>query len=189
VDADEPALPALRRSTSRPRRHLQAHADHPGDEDVDAWADLVEVPYRSLAGAVELALLTTGSGDEDLRLGEPGLYRLRVAHRPLPLTIGAAADEDDEDEDRKPTDLWQLDFWPVTGTVEPTRWVRRMRPAVRPANPGWTSLLGFQAIEIANVVRWTRPGDGMTVPGVAGCAIGESTHRTHCHRDRPSPPS
>jgi hypothetical protein len=53
---------------------LQVHADRPGDEDVDAWADLVEVPYRSLAGAVELALLMTGSGDEDLHLGEPGLY-------------------------------------------------------------------------------------------------------------------
>ncbi|TDO26245.1 hypothetical protein EV643_1655, partial [Kribbella sp. VKM Ac-2527] len=144
---------------------LRAHADRPGDFGGDDWADLVEVPYRSSTGAVELASLTTGSGDEDLRLGERGLYRLRVAHRPLPQTIGAVAveEEDDEDEAREPTDLWQLDFWPVTGTVDPPRWVRRMRPAVRFVDPGWFWVLGYQAIEIANVVRWTSPGDGMTV--------------------------
>jgi hypothetical protein len=141
---------------------LQAHDGRPGDEDVDDWADLVEVPYRSLTGAVELRLLTTCSGGEDLHLGEPGLYRLRVAHRPLPQTTEVVSAED-ENEALEPTDLWQLDFWPVTGTVEPPRWVRRVRPAVRPADPGWTSLLGFEAKEVADVVRWARPGEGMTV--------------------------
>jgi hypothetical protein len=143
---------------------LQVHGGQPGDEDVDAWADLVEVPYRSLAGVVELAWLTTSSGEVDLRLGEPGLYRLRVAHRPLPVTDGVVAEEeDDEDVRMEPTDLWQLDFWPVTGPVEPPQWVRRRRSAVRPADPGWTSLLGYQEIEVANLVRWASPGDGMTV--------------------------
>lgn len=156
---------------------LQAHTDQPGDEDVDDWADLVEVPYRSLTGEVELASLTTGSGDKDLHLGEPGLYRLRVAHRPLPLTIGAAMEGDDEEENQSRTDLWQLDFWPVTGTVEPPRWVRRMSSAVRPANPGWTTLLHYQATEVADVVRWTSSGDGMTVDDLRRWGI------DHCRGD------
>ena len=140
---------------------LQAHADRPHDFGGDNWADVVEVPFRSSTGAVELASLSTGSGEEDLRLGEPGLYRLRVAHRPLPQTSTALPE--DEDEPRERTDLWQLDFWPVTGTVDPPRWGRRTRPAVRSVDPGWSWVLGYQAIEIANVVRWTSPGDGMTV--------------------------
>ncbi|MEU4287370.1 hypothetical protein AB0E63_04040 [Kribbella sp. NPDC026596] len=142
---------------------LQMLDGEPDNGDVDDWADVVEVPYRSLAGDVELALLTTGSGDEDLHLGEPDLYRVRVAHRPLPVTPRVAMEDDDEDERLQPTDLWQLDFWPVTGAPEPPRWVRRLRPAVRSADPGWSWVLGFQAMEIADLVRWVKPSEGLTI--------------------------
>ncbi|MEV0797615.1 hypothetical protein AB0I34_07990 [Kribbella sp. NPDC050281] len=137
--------------------HLQALEARPDDEDLDAWSDVVEVPYESLRGVVELSSLTTPGGDEHLRLREPGMYRVRVAHRLLP-----PSELPDDEDDLQPTDLWQLDFWHVDA-VEPPQWFRRRRPPVAVPDPGWTSLLGFQEIEVANVVEWAGRADGMSV--------------------------
>ncbi|TWD80742.1 hypothetical protein FB561_1830 [Kribbella amoyensis] len=139
---------------------LRGHTDRPRDGD-DEWTDVVEVPYRSTSGAVELTSLTTRAGEVHVHLGEPGAYRIRVAHRPLPASAEFVAD--DEDEYLEPTDLWQLDFWPVPEPVEPPRWYRRRRSAVRPADPGWNSLLGFERHEVAGVVRWSHEGTGLTI--------------------------
>jgi hypothetical protein len=138
---------------------LRSHTSPPAEADED-WADLVEAPYLSPSGAVELTSLTGGTGDEHLLLGEPGLYRLRVAHRPLPQTVGSV--EADE-EYLQPRDLWQLDFWPVDGAPEPPRWLRRQNPPVWPPDPGWGRLLGYPAIDVVNVVEWNSSGLGMTV--------------------------
>ncbi|WP_112238426.1 DUF6042 family protein [Kribbella monticola] len=150
---------------------LRLQADRPADDD--DWAELVEVPYGSLSGAVELSLLTTSSGLEQLRLGEPGLYRLRVAHRPLPRTVGPMPDMDDEEaeEHQEPTELWQLDFWQVREPAEPPQWIRRRRPAVRPLDPGWRSLLDFQVLEIPNVVLWAGGENGLTMDELRQWAI------------------
>jgi hypothetical protein len=141
---------------------LQFHSDRPADSE--DWDDLVEAPYGSRSGVVGLSGLTSPSGEKHLQLGEPGPYRVRVAHRPLPQPIGPVPEMDDEEaeENRAPTDLWQLDFWSVTGPVEPPRWIRRRVSAVRPTNPGWGRLLGFRAEEIPNVVIWAGRADGLT---------------------------
>lgn len=125
----------------------------------------METPYGSRSGVVQLSSLTTSSGEKHLQLGEPGPYRVRVAHRRLPQPIEPVPEMDDEEaeENRPPTDLWQLDFWRVTEPVEPPRWMRRRVTAVRPADPGWGTLLGFQAEEIPNVVTWTGQAAGRTV--------------------------
>jgi hypothetical protein len=135
---------------------LQACDDRPSDEDLDAWADVVEVPYQSPSGVVALSDLMNGPGEDHLQLGDPGLYRVRLAHRPLPT-------EPPVDEDSlMPTDLWQLDFWPVTGVVEPPLWIRRARPPVWAPDPGWGSVLGFQEVEVANVIKWAGKADGLS---------------------------
>lgn len=139
---------------------LQVRDDRPADDA--QWSDVFEVPYLSPSGAVGLTGLTSGPGDEDLRLGEPGMYRIRAAHRPLPTAPELPEDEDD----LEPTDLWQLDFWPDHEPADPPRWLRRHRPPVRKADPGWGSVLGFQEMEVASVVEWGGPAAGMTVADI-----------------------
>jgi hypothetical protein len=135
---------------------IEAHLAEPSAEG--EWGDLVEVPFRSTTGAVGLTTITMGAGDEQVCLGTPGPYRVRVAHRRLPVS-GELPESEDELE---PTDLWQLDFWPVD-VVEPPCWLRRMTAPVGPLTPGWTSLLPYDVNDIADMVRWNGGADGMSV--------------------------
>lgn len=135
---------------------IQAHQAEPSSEV--EWDDLVEIPYRSRTGAVGLTTITMGAGDEQVRLGAPGSYRVRVAHRALPVR-GELPEEEDELE---PTDLWQLDFWPAD-VVEPPRWLRRMTAPVGQLTPGWSSLLPYDVNLVADIVRWSGGADGMSV--------------------------
>lgn len=137
---------------------IQAHPAEPSSEE--EWGDLVEIPYRSTTGAVGLTTITDGAAEEHVRLGAPGSYRVRVAHRTLPVSDELPEDED-EDE-LGPTDLWQLDFWPVD-VVEPPRWLRRMTAPVGQLNPGWSSLLPYDVNDVADMVRWNGGADGMSV--------------------------
>lgn len=93
-----------------------------------------------------------------VRLGAPGSYRVRVAHRALPVSGELPVDEDD----LEPTDLWQLDFWPVD-VVEPPRWLRRRTAPVGQPTPGWSSLLPYDVNTVADIVRWSGGADGMSV--------------------------
>ncbi|MDX6279893.1 MAG: hypothetical protein QOH03_964 [Kribbellaceae bacterium] len=139
--------------------HLRSHTSPPAETD-EEWTDLVEAPYLSPSGAVQLTSLTCGTDADHVLLGKPGLYRLRIAHRPLPQSVHAAEDEEDY---LQPRDLWQLDFWPVDGAPEPPRWLRRQNPPVRPPDPGWGRLLGYPAVDIVNVVEWNSSGLGLSV--------------------------
>lgn len=136
---------------------IQAHAERPTDDEGE-WGDLVEIPCRSATGVVGLTTITMGVGEELVRLGDPGLYRVRVAHRALPVS-GELPDDEDELE---PTDLWQLDFWPVE-IVEAPRWIRRLRPPVGRVEPGWRSLLPYDVCLVGDLVSWNGGADGMSV--------------------------
>src|SRR6266511_1243407 len=127
---------------------LEAHDRAPAD-DRGAWEDVVETPYRSSIGSVGLAHMTSGPWNADLDLGGPGVYRVRVARRP------AAEDGD----------VWRLQFWPTPAAVEPPRWLARHRPATRGGRSGWDEVLGYEATELAFMVRATAAGqpDGVTV--------------------------
>jgi hypothetical protein len=135
---------------------IQAHPAEPSSEG--EWDDLVEIPYRSTTGAVGLTTITMGAGEEQVRLGAPGAYRVRVAHRALPVSGELPEDEDD----LEPTDLWQLDFWPVV-VVDPPRWLGRMTAPVGQLTPGWSSLLPYDVNDVADMVRWNGGADGMSV--------------------------
>src|SRR6266511_3751229 len=127
---------------------LEAHDRAPAD-DRGAWEDVVETPYRSSIGSVGLAHMTSGPWNADIDLGGPGVYRVRVARRP------AAEDGD----------VWRLQFWPTPAAVEPPRWLARHRPATRGGRSGWDEVLGYEATELAFMVRATAAGqpDGVTV--------------------------
>src|SRR6266540_146109 len=127
---------------------LEAHDRAPAD-DRGAWEDVVETPYRSSIGSVGLAHMTSGPWNADLDLAGPGVYRVRVARRP------AAEDGD----------VWRLQFWPTPAAVEPPRWLARHRPATRGGRSGWDEVLGYEATELAFMVRATAAGqpDGVTV--------------------------
>jgi hypothetical protein len=175
---DGPCVVRLQLRDDRPADDEQWAGDDqwPGD---DRWADVFEVPYSSPSGSVGLTGLTSGPGDEHLRLGEPGMYRVRAAHRPLPRAPEPPRDEDD----LKPIDLWQLDFWPDKEPADPPRWLRRHRPPVRAADPGWTALLGLDVPEVASVVEWTGPAEGMTVDDIN--SWGADHHRGPNWLDQP----
>lgn len=111
---------------------LEAHDSVP-DED-DAWPDLVDLPYLNRSGVVALEMLTGGSVGDDLLLGAPGRYRVRVARR---------AGEDGL--------VHRLQFWPDQDD-EPPRWIRRSQAAVRPGSPGWDRYLPYPLLELTWLV-------------------------------------
>ena len=104
----------------------------------EGWDDMLETPYRAHAGGVGLTYVTGGPGGDDLDLGSPGLFRVRVARRRV-------------DDHR---DVWRLQFWPVIEPVEPPRWLVRGTPPV-PALPGasWPQLLEFHTKDVWEVVH------------------------------------
>lgn len=110
---------------------LESHTGAPPDDTAE-WDDVAEIPYRSLSGAVGLAYATDGLiiGGVPLAAG-PGPYRVRVTRRATP-DVGQY--------------LWLLRFRP--SEPEPPRWFRRSRPAVRPAEPGWRSLFGYDVTDL-----------------------------------------
>ncbi|MEU4394321.1 hypothetical protein [Kribbella sp. NPDC023855] len=137
---------------------VRIQADSAEPSTAGEWDDLVEIPYRSTTGAVGLTTITMGAGEEQVRLGAPGSYRVRVAHRALSVSGELPGDEDE----LEPSDLWQLDFWPVD-VVEAPRWLRRMTAPVGQLNPGWSSLLPYDVNDVADMVRWNGGVDGMSV--------------------------
>ncbi|MFB9687450.1 hypothetical protein [Amycolatopsis plumensis] len=123
---------------------LEAH-DAPPSLVLEDWEDVVESPFHSRSGRVSLGFLTGGEHDETLELGRRGLFRVRVARR------AAAAGEEG--------DVWLVQFWPAAGPGLP-RWLRRTRPALFPADPGWQQVLGYPVMSAG----WTAAGYGPPRP-------------------------
>ncbi|MET7991658.1 hypothetical protein ABZU76_12180 [Amycolatopsis sp. NPDC005232] len=112
----------------------EAH-DEPPDVRLGDWEDIVETPFHSRSGVVSLGTLTGGTFGDELSLGAKGLFRVRVCRK--------AADGGEEG------DVWLIQSWPVPGTPEAPRWLKRTRAAVRSANPGWQQVLGYHVIEVS----------------------------------------
>jgi hypothetical protein len=91
---------------------LEAHDGRPVD-DAAAWSDVLETPYGSATGVVELTWMTGRPNAPTVELGPPGRYRVRLSRRPA----------DDEG------DVWRLQFWPDAGRALP-QWLARSGPAV-----------------------------------------------------------
>ncbi|WP_431914797.1 DUF6042 family protein [Nonomuraea jabiensis] len=133
-------------ASSRDGRHrvrLETHHAPPPLDD--GWDDVVETPYHCGTGAVYLTSVMCSDlyADAPLRLGPPGLYRVRVSCRRTPPEIpGFQASEGD---------LWRLQFWP--SALEPPRWLARSRPALRAAGTGWRACLGLPGQEVLYAVQ------------------------------------
>jgi hypothetical protein len=122
------------------RVRLEAHDRRPID-DASVWSDVLETPYGSATGAVELTSMTGRPNAPTVELGRPGRYRVRVSRRPA----------DDEG------DVWRLQFWPDAGTA-PAQWLARSRPAVLGHHDERYSSL---AADVTTVARWA-PGSTFT---------------------------
>ena len=123
---------------------MELHAATPPEDTAD-WDDVVEIPYRSLSGAVGLGFVTGGFSGEVFPLAGIGPYRVRVTRRPVLA--------DDELED-----LWLLRFWPAE--PEPPQWLRRRGRAVGRADPGWRGLFGYEVTDLMWAVWAARDESG-----------------------------
>ncbi|MEU4192088.1 hypothetical protein AB0E69_09330 [Kribbella sp. NPDC026611] len=136
---------------------------HDGKPEGLAWDALLELPFVSTSGQVVLTDLIGGADNGQLKLGEAGHHRVRIAHQPL---------EVDEDDDESPVDRWQLDFWRVD-EAEPPRWFHRERPAVfERVDPNWRHLVSFHAMDPIDCL-WSAQsdGDGATVAELAAWGV------------------
>lgn len=103
---------------------VEVHDGPPGDDDLPGWGDALETPFVT-SGLVRLALVVGGPVGAPIDLGEPGLYRLQIARRPLVAGNSPGG--------------WPCEYrlrcWPVDTPPEQPRWLRRSRPLVddRPA--------------------------------------------------------
>jgi hypothetical protein len=134
---------------------LETH-DRPPADDRGDWEEVLETPYWSGTGAVQLATLT-GGWDPDaavLPIGPPGRYRVRVScvrdpsppgtdeyrsmpHRTPPgFPSPGTVTEDGEDAGFGQGDIWRLQFWPAPGDLEPPRWLVRTESPTGDAGDG-----------------------------------------------------
>jgi hypothetical protein len=150
---------------SRDGHHAVRLAAHDGAPPGDAgqWDDVVETPYRSGAGSVGLTVMTGGPGPAQLDLGGPGLFRVRVAVR-RGGTDG---------------DTWLLRFWPDAEPVEPPVWLARSRPAARPGDSGWRSMLDYEVLLVAGSVGQAAARHG----GAATAEQIDADQRKRAYRD------
>jgi hypothetical protein len=124
---------------------LEAHDGRPLD-DVAAWSDVLETPYGSSTGSVELTWMTGRPNAPAVELGPPGRYRVRLSRRPA----------DDEGG------VWRLQFWPDAATTPP-RWLARSEPAVLGDHDRRFAGL---AAEVVALARWA-PGSTVTTTPAA----------------------
>jgi len=122
---------------------MEVHDSAPEDDTAD-WADVVEIPYRSLSGTVGLGYATGGFSGDLLALSGAGAHRVRVTRRRT--GEGAWGDR------------WLLRFWPADPF--PPRWLKRRENAVRPAEPGWDNLFSHEFGLLLRAVAETREAPG-----------------------------
>jgi hypothetical protein len=122
---------------------MEAHDAAPENDTAD-WEDAVDIPYRSLSGAVRLGYTTGGSSGDVLALSGAGAHRVRVTRRRT--GEGARGDR------------WLLRFWPTEPA--PPRWWKRRENAVRPAEPGWANLFSYEFGVLLRAVAETQEEPG-----------------------------
>jgi len=93
---------------------IEAHDAPPDDNDLCEWDDVLDTPFAT-SGLLCLQTFIDSPVGEPVELGPPGVYRLRLARRPV------TAGEDPETGVCE----YRLLFWPVQTPPEPPRWLRR----------------------------------------------------------------
>jgi hypothetical protein len=143
---------------------LEAHDGPPADDHGD-WDEVLETPYWSRTGAVQLGLLTGGPVPDGpaLPIGRPGRYRVRVS---------GVRDHSSPGSDEG--DVWRLQFWPAPDDHEPPRWLARTEPLTVDAvaeNEDEDQEADGQFAELATdlvyVARWTPAGTACSVADLA----------------------
>ncbi|GAA4976265.1 hypothetical protein GCM10023334_102580 [Nonomuraea thailandensis] len=137
----------LQASARDARHHVRLEAHHGPPPLDDVWHDVVETPYYANTGSVMLTTVLYGENyaDRPLRLGAPGMYRVRVSCRRTPPEIpGFEASEGD---------LWRMQFWAAPEPPQPPRWLARSRPAVQSGRTGWEAVLGLPCQEVLHAVQ------------------------------------
>lgn len=128
---------------------LEAH-DGPPAGDQGEWEEVLETPYWSRTGRVQLEALAGGPEPEPetLAIGPPGRYRVRVS-----CVRGAGPKGSDEG------DVWRLQFWPAPDDREPPRWLLRTETL--------TGAGDDLATDLISVARWTPAGAAYSVGDLA----------------------
>ncbi|GAB3463779.1 DUF6042 family protein [Actinophytocola sediminis] len=119
---------------------VEVHDSAPADDIAD-WADVVDIPYRSLSGKAALDYVTGGAGGDPFALPGMDTCRVRVARRPV----------DHHDAWRA---HWLLRFWPAEPA--PPRWWKRHAAALRPADPGWYIMFSHEFSDLLRMVDAAR---------------------------------
>jgi hypothetical protein len=166
---------------------LESHDGPPADDHGD-WDEVLETPYWSSTGAVQLGLLTGGPDPDGpaLPIGRPGRYRVRVSCVRDPRVPGSdeyrsaprrtppgfpgpqlltAADEDGAFDEG---DVWRLQFWPTPADREPPHWLARTEPVTAGEGDEDTGgQFAGLATDLVFVARWTPAGTTGSVAGLA----------------------
>jgi hypothetical protein len=162
---------------------LEAHDAAPADDRGD-WDEVLETPYWSETGTIALGTLVEGWDPEadELALGAPGLYRVRVScvrdfspsgadgFRPLQRTppgFDRALSRDGGDEAQQEGDIWRLQFWPAPPGAGAPRWLARYQPVVTPTGQDLDDTCPGLATDLVAVARWTPDGAVATVADLA----------------------
>jgi hypothetical protein len=119
---------------------MEAHDTPPRFPGDGGWEDVMETPFLTADRGVVLTQVLGDYSPQKMKLGSPGLYRVRISRRPL--------------ENRS---SWLLQFWPVSTTPEPPR---RLSRGPRAAEPGERPDQAFSALamDLVAVGLWA-PGD------------------------------
>ncbi|WP_225992040.1 Lsr2 family DNA-binding protein [Actinomadura montaniterrae] len=113
---------------------LEAHDSAPPPSD-EQWGNVMESPLLSGGLGVNLTQVIQSEPMRGVRLGPPGLYRVRMHRRRL--------------DDRRE---WLLQFWPADGVLEPPR---RLSRGPRSAQDG--DLDSDLAMDLVAIALWS-PG-------------------------------
>lgn len=100
---------------------LEVH-DAPTDvDDLSEWDDVLDTPFAT-SGLITLEVFVNSPVGAPVEIGPPGVYRIRVARRPI------AAGDDPEGRACE----FRVLFWPARTPPEPPRWLRRTGLLVDP---------------------------------------------------------
>jgi hypothetical protein len=131
----------LATTADRNRVVLESHNTRPSfPSGGDSWEDVMETPFLTAGRDVVLTQVLGDYSPQWMKLGSPGLYRVRISRRRL------------EDRNR-----WLLQFWPVSAALEPPRRLSRGRPAAEQPEQS-DQVFRALAMDLVAVGLWS-PGE------------------------------